>query len=1125
MPAMIPFMVQQAWMSHFSKKAIRAGSDLDAQEFVDILKISPDGKKIAAFIDHSDHDFLEMEIEIKVDQAGALWVNGSCTCATHYNCKHVAGALFTAMKADPKVLALLTGMKTAGTSSGPALGRELTQWLTRLEQVQQVQPAAQDCLPTVPERILYILGPECDAPGRIDLRVMKTRVLKKGGFGATAAYGMHSLTTQPSPRFVLPVDARIGRLLQVHLGVQHYGNPTLTGEEGSELLELMVGTGRCFWASHLGAPLTLGEPRPATPGWLTDEEGRQSPILVAEPPATQVLPVTPPWYYDAPQGTVGRLQMDLPPAFVQSWLNGPEVTPQEAAALNEALVGRFPTLKLPKAQAVEIEELPAIPPTPALSLGTVRLQWWEVGWSFRESGLDGTPVHLARPTFLYHGARVLPKDPNLTLERMEKGRLVRTRRDPTAELRLLNTLSRRRLAPAESVLTVASRAPGDKRLENAWVIPSATGETWLQFLDRELPALEAEGWIIEYEESFALRLAKPQDWYAEVVQETGNAWFDLELGVQVDGTKINLLPVLLKLLQSGSEDFAPEKLARLPPKKPVLIPLEDGRQLPFPAGRLHDILATLVELYDPQALNKKGRLTLPRLRAAEVSAMEGADNWKWHNAATLRELGARLKDFHGLTPAKLPATLQAELRPYQQDGLTWLQFLREYDLAGILADDMGLGKTVQALAHILAEKEAGRLDRPCLVVAPTSLMTNWRQETERFAPTLKVLVSHGVERKEHHENLAAFDLIVTSYALLPFDQDVLTAMEFHLVILDEAQYIKNPKTRYAQIACVLKARHRLCLTGTPLENHLGELWSQFNFLLPGFLGDETRFRVLFRNPIEKSNNADRRQVLGKRVAPFILRRRKEQVMQELPPKTEIVHQVELEGAQRDLYESIRLAMHARVRQEIQSKGMNRSQIIILDALLKLRQVCCDPRLVPLEAARHVQESAKLGLLMDLLPEMVQEGRRILLFSQFTSMLALIERALSDAGIKFVKLTGETTDRATPVHEFQAGKVPVFLISLRAGGTGLNLTAADTVIHYDPWWNPAVENQATDRAHRIGQDKKVFVYKLMTIGTVEEKIGALQAKKRELVEGLLGEGAQEKLALTAEDLDVLFAPLA
>jgi len=346
---------------------------------------------------------------------------------------------------------------------------------------------------------------------------------------------------------------------------------------------------------------------------------------------------------------------------------------------------------------------------------------------------------------------------------------------------------------------------------------------------------------------------------------------------------------------------------------------------------------------------------------------------------------------------------------------------------------------------------------------------------------------------------------------------------YHLLILDEAQNIKNPRAQAAEVVRAISARHRLCLTGTPMENHLGELWSLFHFLMPGLLGEEPRFKHLFRTPIEKHGDDERRKLLVRRIRPFLLRRNKSQVAKDLPPKTEIVRTVGLEGAQRDLYETVRAAMHKKVREAVEQKGLDRSRIVILDALLKLRQCCCDPRLLKLDAAKKVKQSAKLDLLMGMLPEMVEEGRRILLFSQFTSMLALIEDELAKHKLDYVKLTGDTRDRATPIDQFQSGRVPIFLISLKAGGTGLNLTAADTVIHYDPWWNPAAEAQATDRAHRIGQDKPVFVYKLLTEHTVEEKIAAMQLHKKALAEALLGDGGA-KLKLSSTDLAQLFEPL-
>ncbi len=370
--------------------------------------------------------------------------------------------------------------------------------------------------------------------------------------------------------------------------------------------------------------------------------------------------------------------------------------------------------------------------------------------------------------------------------------------------------------------------------------------------------------------------------------------------------------------------------------------------------------------------------------------------------------------------------------------------------------------------------------------------------------------------------IAESDLVVTTYALLVRDA-VLREHAWSVVIFDEAQALKNPRTKASQAAAAIRAPHRLCLSGTPVENHLGDLWSLLSLALPGALGDRTQFGRIFRTPIEKRANTDRAAALAERIRPFVLRRTKDAVAQELPAKTEIVQRAELTGAQRDLYETIRIAMQARVRAEIARSGIARSQIVILDALLKLRQVCCDPRLLP-EALRAKAESAKLAMLLELLPQLVEEGRRVLVFSQFTSMLDLLVPELDARDIPYVTLTGATTDRGTLVNRFQEGHVPVFLISLKAGGTGLNLTAADTVIHYDPWWNPAVERQATDRAHRIGQTKPVFVYKLLCAGTIEEKILDLQARKADLAAAIFSGDGASGARIAAEDVERFFAPL-
>lgn len=667
-------------------------------------------------------------------------------------------------------------------------------------------------------------------------------------------------------------------------------------------------------------------------------------------------------------------------------------------------------------------------------------------------------------------------------------------------------------------------------------LPESAGElyemvndsAWLTFTLNDLPKLRNQGWELQIDEDFGFDLTAVDEWYASVEETPERDWFDLELGIIVNGERLSLLPILLNLMRSHIELFNPERLARRRDDELILVNLphrpnsEFGpQQVALPYGRLKPVLATLGEFY----LQEPGTTKL-RLNSADALRLNPLQDMplRWEGGEHIRSLAQRLRDIKDYT-ATAPDGLNATLRPYQLEGLSWMQSLRQLEVGGILADDMGLGKTLQTLAHILSEKNAGRLDRPCMVVMPTSLIPNWLDEASHFTPQLKVLALYGAGRKKHFERLVDYDLILTTYALLPKDVERLKTQPLHVLILDEAQYIKNPTSKAAQAARELDARQRLCLSGTPLENHLGELWSLFHFLLPGWLGDVKSFNRDYRVPIEKRGSDVRLQHLNGRIKPFLLRRTKEQVATELPPKTEIIHWVELSDAQRDVYETMRLAMDKKVRDEITRKGVARSQIIILEALLKLRQVCCDLRLISdATLPTRGSTSGKLDSLMEMLEELFEEGRRVLLFSQFTSMLALIEDELKKRGVAYAILTGQTRDRRTPVKEFQSGKLQIFLISLKAGGVGLNLTEADTVIHYDPWWNPATENQATDRAYRIGQEKPVFVYKLIARGTVEEKIQLLQKEKSDLAAGVLDGRVAGDWKLQNEDIEALFAPL-
>ena len=457
-------------------------------------------------------------------------------------------------------------------------------------------------------------------------------------------------------------------------------------------------------------------------------------------------------------------------------------------------------------------------------------------------------------------------------------------------------------------------------------------------------------------------------------------------------------------------------------------------------------------------------------------------------------------------------SLKPVLRPYQREGVEWLWKLSEMRMGGVLADDMGLGKTLQSLAFIVAR------GGPSLVVCPSSLVQNWLEESAKFAPELEAVAIEGPARAETLEKSSAADLLVTSYALLRLDIDLYRERNFKVVILDEAQNIKNPEAQVSRAAFQLKAEHRFALTGTPMENSVTDLWSIMNFVLPGYLGDRSRFADRFEKPLARGNEPRLQRRLSRRLRPVVLRRLKEQVAKDLPQKIEQVRYCELSKTQREVYQSL---LEEGRRMIAGSEGGQR-RMLALTALLRLRQACCDLRLLNLPDVDEQNGSVKMQELSGLLDEAVEGGHRVLVFSQFVQMLQGIVPVLADRGFEFCYLDGQTRNRGDVVRRFQDSAIPVFLISLKAGGVGLNLTGADTVIHVDPWWNPAVEAQATDRAHRIGQKRVVTSYKLIARDTVEEKILALQERKREMITSTLGDGSSGgNVGLDEEEILGLF----
>lgn len=1006
-------------------------------------------------------------------------IDGDCSCPVNYNCKHVAAAC----------IQYVTDGAEVSRADAPCLS-----WIDEFNSAGATNVAAT----TNKEFLVYLLSPSAET-GKLAVEFRVSRFLRPGEPGRTRDTNLNSIRTNPTATtFVQTIDREICDLIEANNEL-HWRGVLLYGDLGYLALTKMLPTGRCYWLNMNNQPLQLKQPRDLKLEWQTDADGDASLDMHIEPDG-ELLLTTPPLYLSEAGNCVGRLNnaaYSIPQ--LEQLMKAPTVPADLLDEFSNRLAQKIPSTVLVPPHQVDIQEIKDQYPTPCLSLAAREVE-------------DDQEQHVMRLRFGYAEHELTFAAGEAITSITRNNDIVRIWRDLELEHAAIDQL---KFHGFEARID-------DNGKDLIFTSPDISGATedinrWHQFLTETLAQLEQQGWQIEVANNFNMVFHEAEQWNIEV-DEDGSGWFDLRFNVEIDNRPLELLPLIAQVLDQYEPDKLPETLT---------LRLGDNRYLNIASAQLKPVLNTLYELYEKDSLQHDGSLRLSRFDAARLNELDeqGANHLHWSGGENLRKLGKQLNDFQGITTVEPPKGLNINLRDYQKQGLNWLQFLREYGFAGILADDMGLGKTVQTLAYLLLEKEQGRMDKPCLIVAPTSLMSNWRREAEQFTPALKVLVLQGPERHEKFHLIAEHDLILSTYPLLGRDEETLLSHHYHTLVLDEAQVVKNPKAKAAQLIRQIKTDQRLCLTGTPMENHLGELWTQFDFLMPDFLGNLSQFNKLFRFPIEKHGNDERRQQLAQRVTPFMLRRTKAEVAQELPEKTEIIRTVTLQKDQAALYESIRISMEHKVRQAITNKGMGGSHITILDALLKLRQVCCDPRLIQLTQAREVKESAKLELLMQMLPEMVEEGRRILVFSAFTKMLAHIEGAIKKHDISYSKLTGQTRDRDGAIEKFKSGQADIFLISLKAGGVGLNLTEADTVIHYDPWWNPAAEQQATDRAHRIGQNKAVFVYKLVTENSVEEKIVAMQAKKQALADGVYNNGKQaDESALSAEDLNQLFAPL-
>ena len=626
----------------------------------------------------------------------------------------------------------------------------------------------------------------------------------------------------------------------------------------------------------------------------------------------------------------------------------------------------------------------------------------------------------------------------------------------------------------------------------------------LNFLAREFPKLQAE-WTVTLEERLARSTTEKLERIEPRLQITpsGVQWFDL--GVVFES--------------SGGESFSQAEIQRLLLSGQSHTRLKNGKTALIDTGAVEEFQEVLRDCA-PQQHGLGYRIENQQAGFLE-STFQQNPAWRVQAPSSWRQ---RASQTSAAKPECPPlGDLESVLRPYQKQGVAWLRFLRENQFSGILADEMGLGKTLQALAFLRHVRQIEPGAKPVLVVCPTSLVFNWRAEAERFTTSLKVLTLHGPERHQQFDDIPKTDLVITSYAVLRRDAERYRTLEFDTVVLDEAQHIKNRQTQNAQAVKSVRSSHRIVLTGTPLENSVFDLWSIFDFLMPGYLGTANDFKERYEQPIARDKDPKSQARLARRLRPFLLRRLKSEVAADLPAKLEQVSFCELASEQRQVYQQILEASRKEILEATGPEGLAKSRMLILTTLLRLRQVCCDLRLLQLPDVKPEMTSGKLDMFSELLEEIIDGGHRVLVFSQFVGMLTLLKERLAAEDVEFCYLDGATVDRAAVVSRFQSSStIPVFLISLKAGGVGLNLTGADTVIHFDPWWNPAVEAQATDRAHRLGQTKVVTSYKLITRDTVEEKILLLQNRKRELIRATIGDDEEFAGALSWDEIQELLS---
>jgi len=916
---------------------------------------------------------------------------------------------------------------------------EAHNWLSHL---QESFKAKEEKVFTKSSLLLYELHLSKDAQA-VELSLYTARELKSGGYGKVNRGRANTIfNTYKPPEYLRESDKEVIVLFKALCGGMKTSS-ILKGRLGALVLEGALATGRCYWKRSHKKALFLSSERELKLQWKEEDSHSTLDFNVGE--NTHFIPTNPAYYIDTKSKEVAPVQTELKTEQLEVLYKAPRFETQNIEEMALEIASKIPSLYIKEPKSLNLKDITEAKIKPYLYLRQESgIYTLKLLFKYDEFSIKAFPYHHSH-TFIEQRVKVI--------------------RDEQKEKHYIQALLKHGFRQKGNILLADSIS------------------SWKSLLDGT-EELEDLGFEVFKDKNFELSFHEIQE--VNVNVEQSSHWFEVGMHIMHNGEKLPLLPILSTLLKDGIDLNVQEDLT---------LALDTDHYISIPMQLIRPIVKTFYELLDKP--NSEGF----KLHKFEAKVLDNFDNsaFKIKDKTPLTKLR---EEMNSLSEKRLVSKgLKATLRPYQEEGLAWMQFLRSYGFGGILADDMGLGKTIQTLAHLQLEKDAKRLNRCVLIIAPTSLLGNWKAEANKFTPNLKVALYYGAEKKKILDDINAYDIAITTYTLMNLDIELLKEKNFYYLILDEAQRIKNARSEVAKSAKLIQAENFLALSGTPMENHLGELHSIFDTVMPGFLGSIKEFKNLYQNPIEKEHCSKTQERLNARLKPFMLRRTKDRVANELPAKTEIIRSVTLDKDQAGLYETIRLSMEKSVRESIKSMGLAKSHISILAALLKLRQVCCDPRLLKIEEAQRIQESAKLRMLIELVEELKEEGRRILIFSQFTSMLEIIEDQMIKIGVSYSKLTGATIKRQEQIDRFNANETEAFLISLKAGGVGLNLTQADTVIHYDPWWNPAVEDQATDRAYRIGQDKPVFVYKLIVENSVEEKIIKMQEDKKSLAEAI------------------------